>query len=51
MAHKKMLGKKLRLIKRVKQNQRVPAWVMEKTSKRVLRNPKERSWRRGHLRV
>ncbi|MCL4325444.1 MAG: 50S ribosomal protein L39e [Candidatus Thermoplasmatota archaeon] len=51
MAHKKSLGKKLRLLKHMKQNQRVPAWVMEKTDRHFMRNPKERSWKRGHLRL
>jgi len=33
----------------VKRNRRVPAWVIQRTSRRVVRHPKRRSWHRGHL--
>ncbi len=49
MARYKPLGRKLRLLKTEKSNRRVPAWVMQKTKRTVTRNPKQRSWRRGHL--
>ncbi|MFA5772670.1 MAG: 50S ribosomal protein L39e [Thermoplasmata archaeon] len=49
MSHSKPLGKKLRLLRAVKQNRRVPAWVMQRTSRRVTRHPKRHSWRRNSL--
>lgn len=49
MAHRKPLGKKLRLLKAVKQNRRVPAWVMMRTNRQFLRHPKRRNWRRSRL--
>ena len=44
---KKTKGKKKRLAKLNKQNQRVPAWVMMKTDLDVTRNPQRRHWRRS----
>ncbi|MFQ6128769.1 MAG: 50S ribosomal protein L39e [Thermoplasmata archaeon] len=49
MARNKPLGRKLRLMKATKRNRRVPAWVIQRTSRRFLRHPKRRLWRRGHL--
>lgn len=49
MARNKPLGKKLRLMKATKQNRRVPAWVMMRTSRRFTSHPKLRSWRRTKL--
>lgn len=49
MARNKPLGKKIRLMKAAKQNRRVPAWVMMRTSRRFLRHPKRRTWRRSKL--
>lgn len=40
-------GKKKRLGKKKRQNQRVPAWVIMKTNRRVVNHPKRRDWRRG----
>lgn len=45
---KKSKAKKKRLAKLERQNQRVPAWVMMKTDREVVRNPKQRSWRRSN---
>jgi large subunit ribosomal protein L39e len=49
MARRKPLGKKLRLMKAVKENRRVPAWVMQRTSRRFTRHPKRHHWRRNAL--
>jgi large subunit ribosomal protein L39e len=49
MSTTKPLGRKLRLLAAVKSNRRVPAWVMQRTARRVTRQPKRRSWRRGHM--
>ncbi len=46
---KKTKGKKKRLAKKNRQNQRVPAWVMMKTNREVTRNPKRRNWRRHDI--
>jgi len=43
----KSRAKKKRLAKLDKQNNRIPAWVMLKTDRDVMRNPKRRSWRRS----
>jgi large subunit ribosomal protein L39e len=44
-------GKKIRLAKANRQNKRVPAWIMVKTSRRVATHPKRRHWRRTKLKV
>lgn len=46
---RKSLARKIRLIKVVKGNRRVPAWVMQRTNRAVTRHPKRHSWKRGHL--
>jgi large subunit ribosomal protein L39e len=49
MTKNKPLGKKLRLNKATKTNRRVPGWIMIRTSRRFLRHPKRRNWRRGSI--
>ena len=44
-ARKKILGKAIR------QNRRIPIFVIAKTKRRVSRNPLARNWRRSHLKV
>jgi large subunit ribosomal protein L39e len=44
---KKSKAKKKRLGKLESQNSRVPAWVIVKTDRDVMRNPKRRNWRRS----
>ncbi|HEY7588354.1 MAG TPA: 50S ribosomal protein L39e [Thermoplasmata archaeon] len=51
MARNKPCAKKRRLMRAVKSNRRVPAWVMQRTSRRFLRHPKRRSWRRNKLKA
>jgi ribosomal protein L39E len=48
---RKSLARKLRMIRLVKGNRRVPAWVIQRTNRSVTHHPKRRSWRRGHLHV
>ncbi|MDG6229072.1 MAG: 50S ribosomal protein L39e [Candidatus Thermoplasmatota archaeon] len=49
MSSHKTLGKKVRLNKATKSNRRVPAWIMIRTSRRFVRHPKTRHWRRNKL--
>lgn len=51
MAKNKPAGKKIRLLMKVKQNRRVPAWVMQRTQRRFTKHPKRRSWRRNKLKM
>ena len=44
---KKSKAKKKRLAKLERQNSRVPAWVILKTDRGVMQNPKRRHWRRS----
>lgn len=44
---KKSKAKKKRLAKLENQNTRVPAWVIVKTDRETIRNPKRRHWRRS----
>jgi len=44
---RKSKAKKKRLAKLDNQNTRVPAWVIMRTNREVIRNPKRRSWRRS----
>ena len=44
---KKSKAKKKRLAKLERQNTRVPAWVIMKTDRDVLRNPKRRNWQQN----
>ncbi len=48
---RKGLGKKIRLAKALKQNRRIPLWVIVKTKRKVLINPKRRHWRRTKIRA
>ncbi len=49
MSRNKHVAKKLRLLKEVKRNRRVPAWVMIKTHRRFTQHPKRHQWRRNTL--
>lgn len=51
MARHKTPAKKLRLSKRLKQNQSVPAWIIVKTKGKVRTHPKRRKWRNQKLKV
>ncbi len=49
MASNKPGPKKQRLLKVVKQNRRVPVWVMMKTNRKTTTHPKRHHWRRSKL--
>lgn len=49
MTRNKPSAMKIRLMRAEKSNRRVPAWVMLRTNRTVLRHPKRRSWRTGKL--
>jgi len=49
MARNKPLAKKKRLLKAMKSNRRVPAWIIMRTNRRFLQHPKRRHWRRSKL--
>lgn len=49
MTRNKHTAMKTRLLRSVKQNRRVPAWVMLRTNRNFLRHPHKRSWRHNKL--
>src|SRR6266567_2374082 len=51
MARHKPSGKKKHLSHGLKQAQPVPSWVVEKTSGKVRRTPKQRHWRKTKIKV
>ncbi|MEO9277622.1 MAG: 50S ribosomal protein L39e [Nitrososphaera sp.] len=51
MAAHKSTPRKTRLMRKLKQNSPVPAWIIAKTKRRVRSNPKRRQWRRTDVRV
>ncbi len=51
MARNKPLARKYRLLRAMKQNRRVPTWVIIRTARKVTTHPKRRHWRRGRLKV
>ena len=51
MSRHKPYARKLRLMRALKSNRRVPAWVMMRTSRQFVRHPKRRHWRRTKLKV
>lgn len=50
MGHKTS-GIKKRLYKKVRRSFSVPTWVTVRTNRKVRRSAKQRSWRRGKLKV
>ncbi|MEM3399430.1 MAG: 50S ribosomal protein L39e [Candidatus Micrarchaeia archaeon] len=48
---KKSAEKKARLGKKLRQNRRVPIFVMAKTNRKVKRNVKARNWRARKLKL
>ncbi len=48
---RKSKARKSRLLRATKSNHRVPAWVMQRTSRHVMRHPKRRTWKRGHMQL
>lgn len=51
MARNKPGARKARLMAAEKSNRRVPAWIVIRTGRKFTRHPKQRSWRRGKLKV
>ncbi len=51
MSRNKELGRKIRLMRAINANRRVPGWVMMRTARRVTQNNKKRSWRRNTLKL
>ena len=51
MAARKRSGRKIRLIKKIKQKSPVPAWIILRTKKTVRTNPKRRAWRQTDVEV
>jgi large subunit ribosomal protein L39e len=51
MSRNKTLQLKLRLIKKMKQNKRIPVLVIGKTNRRITINPKSRNWRNQKLKL
>jgi large subunit ribosomal protein L39e len=51
MGARKNTSRKKRLLKRIKQNRPVPAWVIIRTHRHVRTNPKRRLWRRTDVNV
>ncbi|HTY47822.1 MAG TPA: 50S ribosomal protein L39e [Methanomassiliicoccales archaeon] len=49
MTRNKATAMKTRLLRKVKQNRRVPSWVMMRTNRTFTRHPKRRSWRHNKL--
>ena len=49
MARHKPAAKKRRMIKAGRVNKPVPAWVIDKTLRRVRTNPRRRHWRRNKM--
>ncbi|MHA1143283.1 MAG: 50S ribosomal protein L39e [Candidatus Helarchaeota archaeon] len=47
----KSLPKKIRLGKRNKENNSVPAWIIVRTKGKVRTHPKKRRWRASRLKV
>jgi large subunit ribosomal protein L39e len=51
MAARKSSARKIRLIKKKKQNSAVPAWIILKTKRQVRTNPQKRQWRQTDVEV
>jgi large subunit ribosomal protein L39e len=49
MSVNKPTALKRRLMKKINQNRRVPAWVMMRTNRTFVRHPHRRSWRHSKL--
>lgn len=49
MTSRKPPARKRRLLRAVKSNRRVPAWVMIRTQRNFTKHPKQRNWRRNKL--
>ena len=51
MSRNKELGRKIRILKKIKSNRRVPGWVMMRTDRKFTQNEKRRHWRKTQLKL
>jgi len=51
MAKNKTIERKTKLKKAIRQNRRIPLFVVAKTKRRVASNYKSRNWRRHKLKI
>ncbi|MHB8395925.1 MAG: 50S ribosomal protein L39e [Thermoplasmataceae archaeon] len=51
MSRNKELGRKIRILKKIKSNRRVPGWVMMRTDRKFTQNEKRRHWRKNKLKL
>jgi len=51
MAARKHTGRKIRLLKKIKETKPVPSWIILRTHKSVRTNPKRRAWRSTDVEV
>ena len=51
MAARKRSGRKIRLLKKMKESSPVPAWIILRTKRSVRTNPKRRAWRSTDVEV
>lgn len=51
MSRNKETARKIRLLKKVNSNRRVPGWVMMRTDRKLTQNYKRRHWRRNYLKL
>ncbi|HEV8290005.1 MAG TPA: 50S ribosomal protein L39e [Candidatus Norongarragalinales archaeon] len=51
MGKAKSKEKKIALAKRLRQNRRIPIFVIAKTKRKVSMNPKRRNWRTAKLKL
>ena len=51
MAARKRSGRKIRLLKKIKEPSPVPAWIILRTKRSVRTNPKRRAWRSTDVEV
>jgi large subunit ribosomal protein L39e len=51
LSRNKETARKIRLMKRINQNRRVPGWVIMRTDRKVTQNPNRRNWRKNNLKL
>jgi Ribosomal protein L39E len=51
MSRNKETARKIRLMKKINENRRVPGWVIMRTDRKVTQNPNRRNWRKNNLKL
>ena len=51
MSRNKHVARKYRILHKVIQNRRVPAWVVMRTDRKFQTHPHRRNWRRNKLKI